>query len=115
MKEDMTDKTEPTPNRQSWNHALLFDGKRWIDTWDANLNGDRVIGMSEDNKTEASVPLAVVFEVPDSTPDIQMMHVWAESLERFDVTPEHKTAALEWFKSYAESEIKKQKVDQGNV
>ena len=56
-------------------------------------------------------PLTIGFEVPDSSQDIQMMSVWAESLKRFETSPEHKTAALKWFKSYAESEIKKQKID----
>ena len=55
--------------------------------------------------------LIVGFEIPDSTPDIQMMSVWADSLKRFEASPEHKVAALKWFKSYAESEIKKQKND----
>ena len=54
-------------------------------------------------------PLIVRFPVPTSTQDIQMMSVWSQSLKHFNVSPEHKTAALRWFKSYAASDIEKQR------
>ena len=60
---------------------------------------------------EENQPLIVRFPVPTSTQDIQMMSVWSQSLKHFDVSPEHKTAALKWFESYAASEIDKQRTE----
>ena len=60
------------------------------------------------SQSEKNQPLTIGFPIPISTQDIQMMSVWSQSLKHFDVSPEHKTAALRWFESYAASEIEKQ-------
>ena len=68
-------------------------------------------GIEKANDNREKGPLCVGFNVPESTSDIQMMSVWSQALDFFIVTPEHKTAALKWFQSYAKSEIKKQKTE----
>ena len=56
---------------------------------------DRVV---EKNRND---PLVIGFEVPVASNDIQMMSVWSDALKMFDVSADHKMAALKWFDSYA--------------
>ena len=67
--------------------------------------------MVEKNRND---PLVIGFEVPKASNDIQMMSVWSDALKMFDVSADHKMAALEWFDSYATSEIKKQRIEEAN-
>ena len=67
-------------------------------------------GIDRVAETNGNGPLVIGFEVPEASNDIQMMSVWSDALKLFDVSADHKMAALSWFHSYAQSEIAKQRI-----
>ena len=71
-------------------------------------------GIDRVAEANGNDPLVIGFEVPDASNDIQMMSVWSDALKMFDVSADHKMAALKWFESYAKSEIKKQRIEEAN-
>ena len=71
-------------------------------------------GIDRVAEANGNDPLVIGFEVPDASNDIQMMSVWSDALKMFDVSADHKKAALKWFDSYAKSEIKKQQITEAN-
>ena len=71
-------------------------------------------GIDRVAEANGNGPLVIGFEVPEASNDIQMMSVWSDALKMFDVSSDHKMAALTWFESYAKSEIKKQRIEEAN-